>query len=158
VRRIIPPILLAFSLFFIYLRTLAPGLTWANDGADGGDFITATATNGIAHPTGYPVYPLLAKLFQALPVGPLAFRTNLLSALAAVLAAVLVYGILVWLPASPVAGNWLAGLIAGYSFGISPSSGRRRSSPKCNTVQAAFAALSIFLTLAPPCIFIAHLA
>jgi hypothetical protein len=150
VRRIIPPILLAFSLFFIYLRTLAPGLTWANDGADGGDFITAAATNGIAHPTGYPVYLLLAKLFQALPVGSLAFRTNLLSALAAVLAAVLVYGILVWLPASPVAGNWLAGLIAGYSFGISPLLWSQAVITEVYTVQAAFAALSVFLTLAPP--------
>ena len=37
-----------------YLRTLAPGITWANDGYDSGDLITAAVTGGVAHPTGYP--------------------------------------------------------------------------------------------------------
>ena len=48
----------------VYLASLAPGLTWANFGADGGDLIAAAATGGVAHPTGYPFYLLLARLFQ----------------------------------------------------------------------------------------------
>ena len=88
-RKVLPPLLLFFSLFLIYLRTLAPGLTWANDGSDGGDLIAAAATGGVAHPTGYPLYLILARLFQFLPLGPLAFRTNLMSVLVSALAAVL---------------------------------------------------------------------
>ena len=54
----LPPALVAVALLPIYLTTLAPGLTWANDGADGGDLVTAAATLGVAHPTGYPLYRL----------------------------------------------------------------------------------------------------
>jgi len=78
VRNKFPPIFLAFSLLLIYLGTIAPGLTWANNGADGGDLITAAATGGIPHPTGYPVYMLLARFFLFLPLGSLAFGKNLL--------------------------------------------------------------------------------
>src|ERR1044071_8657683 len=80
----LPPLLLISSLFAVYLRTMAPGLTWANAGSDGGDLIAAAATGGVAHPGGYPLYLLLARLFQFIPVGAVAFRTNLLSALASV--------------------------------------------------------------------------
>ena len=89
--RYIPPGLLTISLMIVFVTTLAPGLTWANGGSDGGDLIAAAARGGIAHPTGYPLYLLLARLFQFLPLGSLAFRTNLMSALATALAAALVY-------------------------------------------------------------------
>lgn len=70
----------------LYGWTLAPGLSLAHYGSDGGDLITAAAIMGVAHPTGYPTYLGLAWLFQQLPVSQLAFRTNLLSATAAVFA------------------------------------------------------------------------
>lgn len=149
-RKSTPPLLLTFSLLSIYLATIAPGLSWANDGADGGDFVTAIATGGIPHPTGYPVYLLLAKLFQWLPVGSLAFRTNLLSALAAVLAVLMMYGILVWLPDSPVYGNWLAGMIAGYFLGLSPLLWSQAVITEVYTLHLAFVTLSIFLALSTP--------
>ena len=66
----------------IYLLTIAPDLTWANASPDGVELITASATLGIAHPPGYPTYIVLAKLFSLLPVGTVAFRYNLFSALA----------------------------------------------------------------------------
>src|SRR5512140_1586656 len=87
--------ILVVSLMGIYLRTLAPGLTWANGGSDGGDLIAAAATGGIAHPTGYPLYLLLARLFQCLPIGNLAFRTNLMSAFFTALAATLVFEVVI---------------------------------------------------------------
>ncbi len=96
-----------------YGLTLAPGLTWANHGADGGDLITAAATLGVAHPTGYPTYLLLAHLFQYLPIGNLAFRTNLFSAVCAVSAA-LVIQVLV----QRVRGSELAGLVSGLALGL----------------------------------------
>ena len=67
----------------IYVATLAPDLTFANYGTDGGDLIAAARTLGIPHPTGYPTYTLLAWLFTQLPVGTIAFRVNLLSAVCA---------------------------------------------------------------------------
>lgn len=80
------PAALALCAFAIYLATLAPGLTWAHEGADGGDLIAAAYTLGIPHPTGYPLYVLLGKLFSFLPVGNVAFRLNLMSASCAALA------------------------------------------------------------------------
>ncbi|MBP6015966.1 MAG: DUF2723 domain-containing protein [Candidatus Promineofilum sp.] len=66
----------------IYLLTIAPDLSWANASPDGVELITASATLGIPHPPGYPTYVVLAKLFSLLPVGTVAFRYNLFSALA----------------------------------------------------------------------------
>lgn len=67
----------------IYLLTIAPDLTWANASPDGVELITASATLGIPHPPGYPTYIVLGKLFSLLPMGTVAFRYNLFSALAA---------------------------------------------------------------------------
>jgi hypothetical protein len=67
----------------VYLMTLAPGLTFANYGTDGGDLIAAARTLGVPHPSGYPTYTLLAWLFTQLPVGVIAYRVNLLSAVCA---------------------------------------------------------------------------
>ncbi|MBT6612601.1 MAG: DUF2723 domain-containing protein, partial [Deltaproteobacteria bacterium] len=107
------------TLFFIlglaYGLTLAPGLTWANNGADGGDLITAAATNGVAHPSGYPLYLSLAELFQRIPVGTLAFRTNIMSAIFTMMAAALIFLFLEqWLDSS------LSALVSALAFGLSP--------------------------------------
>lgn len=67
----------------VYVATLAPGLTTANYGTDGGDLIAAATTLGVPHPSGYPTYTLLAWLFSHLPVGVVAYRVNLLSAVCA---------------------------------------------------------------------------
>ncbi|MGE5462000.1 MAG: DUF2723 domain-containing protein [Syntrophothermus sp.] len=108
-------------LLGIYLRTLAPGLTWLHHGSDGGDLIAATATGGIPHPTGYPLYLLLARVFQFLPVGSLAYRTNLMSAIFAMLASLLIYGIVVrHLPAGHGLLRGLAGMAAGFASGLAP--------------------------------------
>ena len=71
----------------VYLLTLAPTITWAHDGADGGDLITAAYTLGVPHPPGYPVYCLLGHLFAHLPLRDVAWRLNLMSAVGAGLAA-----------------------------------------------------------------------
>ena len=87
------PIALGGGLLCTYLATIAPGLTWANGGSDGGDLIAAAATGGVAHPTGYPAYLLVASVFQLLPIGTLAFRTNLLSAISTLIAALLLHAV-----------------------------------------------------------------
>jgi hypothetical protein len=74
----------------VYWLTLAPDLAWANAGSDGGELITAAVTLGIPHPSGYPLYVLLGKLFSWLPLGAVAFRLNLFSAVCVAVAAGLV--------------------------------------------------------------------
>lgn len=145
--RYIPPGILAISLARIYFYSMAPGLTWANNGSDGGDLIAAAATGGVAHPTGYPVYLLLARLFQLLPIGSLAFRTNLMSGLIAVTAALLVYD-LVLRSLSPANGNqnWAAGLVSGYAFGLSPLFWSQAVITEVYTLHALFVILILNLT------------
>jgi hypothetical protein len=89
----LPVLLILVFLGFLYLRTIAPGLTWAFDGADGGDLVTAVATGGVPHPSGYPAYLLIASLFIKIPLGSLAFRTNLLSVFFTIATAFMIYTI-----------------------------------------------------------------
>ncbi|HEU5323443.1 MAG TPA: DUF2723 domain-containing protein, partial [Methylomirabilota bacterium] len=53
-----------------------------NLGEDSGDLLAASATLGIPHPTGYPLFILLGRLATCLPLGSVAFRINLVAALA----------------------------------------------------------------------------
>ena len=74
----------------VYMRTLAPTV-----GAhDTFEFQALSYELGIAHPTGYPLYILLGKLFTLLPLGNVAFRVNLSSALFAAAAVALIYATL----------------------------------------------------------------
>ena len=117
--KIIPPIAIVLLLVSVYCFTLAPGLSWANGGADGGDLIAAAAINGVPHPTGYPLYMLLAKLFQWLPIGNLAYRTNLLSACCTCSAAIMIY-VTVNRLLSGQKYFRIAATIAALAFGLSP--------------------------------------
>jgi len=138
---------LALSLLTAYLATMAPGLTWANTGADGGDLITAAYTGGVPHPTGYPVYMLLARFFQLLPVGSLALRTNLMSALATVSAAVLVYTLVVryLAPADPQR-SWPSGLASGFAFGLAPLVWSQAVITEVYALQSLFVVLVLYLS------------
>ena len=91
IKKIAPPFLVAVFVGAVYYRTLAPGLTWAYDGADGGDLLTAIATGGVPHPGGYPTYILFASVFVKLPFGSLAFCMNVFSSICMILAVVALY-------------------------------------------------------------------
>jgi hypothetical protein len=120
-KHFLPPLALSILLAWIYLASLAPGLSWSHFGADGGDLITAAATNGVAHPSGYPTYLLLARLFQLLPFGSLAYRTNLLSACFAIFAVLMLYFLAERSLPLPNARlrSWIA-LISSVAFGLAP--------------------------------------
>ncbi len=62
----------------LYLRTLTSGLP----PIDVGEFIGCAKTFGIPHPTGYPIYLLVARLFAMLPIDTIK-ALSILSALAA---------------------------------------------------------------------------
>ncbi len=113
------PLLLALILGVCYSLSIAPGLTWAHFSADGGDLISAAATGGVPHPTGYPLYLILARGFQFLPVGDLAFRTNLLSAVCTILAALLLYAYLSHQLRDRPLGQF-ASFLAALAYGLAP--------------------------------------
>jgi hypothetical protein len=58
---------------------------------DAGHFTASAAGLGVPHPTGFPVYIVLGHLFSLLPVGSIAFRVALLSALSIAGATALIY-------------------------------------------------------------------
>ena len=53
--------------FIVYVCTLAPTITWRNDGVDSGDLAAAVAVGGVPHPPGYPTYLILGEVFKLLP-------------------------------------------------------------------------------------------
>jgi hypothetical protein len=79
--------LLGLTSLALYVRTLAPGFLYG----DSAEFQTIVFTSGIGHPTGYPIYILLAKLSTFIPFGDFAWRVNLFSAICAAVTVVLVY-------------------------------------------------------------------
>jgi hypothetical protein len=72
----------ALAALWVYAVTLSSTVTWRNHGEDSGDLLVASATLGIPHPTGYPLYVVLGRVASLVPIGSLAYRINLVSALA----------------------------------------------------------------------------
>lgn len=71
----------------LYVATLAPDVV----GGDAGEFQFVPYVLGIPHHTGYPLYTLLGKLWSLIPLGSVAFRMNLLSAVFAAATVAIVY-------------------------------------------------------------------
>jgi len=113
------PLVIILILGLCYSFTIAPDITWAHFSADGGDLITATATGGVPHPSGYPLYLILARPFQFIPVGTLAFRTNLFSAVCTILAALVLYAFLIHHLHGHPRTNFIS-LIAALAYGLAP--------------------------------------
>ncbi|MBI5622854.1 MAG: DUF2723 domain-containing protein [Elusimicrobia bacterium] len=67
------------AFFWLYLWCMPPGLPLYRDS---GEMTTSAATLGVSHPTGYPLYILLGRAVQNLPLGNRAYRMDLLSAAA----------------------------------------------------------------------------
>ena len=73
----------AVVAFVVYFLTLAPSL----DFIDAGELAAVAHTWGIAHPTGYPLFTIIAGLWSLLPFGSGIFRLNLLAAILSAAAA-----------------------------------------------------------------------
>jgi hypothetical protein len=76
-------LLLGLLIFLIclavYNATLTPSLSYKSP--DGNEMATVPYILGLAHMTGYPLYTWLGKLFSFLPIGDVAHRMNLMSAI-----------------------------------------------------------------------------
>ena len=66
----------------LYVATLMPGAAFD----DWGEMQTVPHVLGVTHPTGYPTYILTAWAFELLPLGSVAWRANLLSAVCVAIA------------------------------------------------------------------------
>jgi tetratricopeptide (TPR) repeat protein len=101
--------LLAVALFAVY----AAGATRTIYVGDSGELVSAVHILGIPHPTGYPLYVMLGKLWTLLvPIGSIAFRMSLFSAACAALACALLYRLCRAFGLHPVAALMAALLVA----------------------------------------------
>ena len=82
----------------VYVLTLLPGMAFG----DWGEMQTVPHVLGVAHPTGYPTYIVLAWLAQLVPIGSIALRANLLSAVLVSVTVAITVAILVRLGTRPV--------------------------------------------------------
>jgi hypothetical protein len=97
-------------LLIVYLATLLRTVV----DQDSGELVSACHVLGIAHPTGYPLWVLLGRLFDFLPVGGTsAFRVGLLSAVCSAGAGALIAAL-----STGLTGAWLPGMAAGLVFGL----------------------------------------
>jgi len=76
--------LVALPSLLFYLAMLSPTIT---RGGDCGELSTASYRLGIGHPTGYPVWCQIGRLFAYLPFGEVAWRYGVFDALSGALAA-----------------------------------------------------------------------
>lgn len=99
----------------LFIRSAVPTIAFG----DGSDLILSAKSLGVAHPTGYPLYMLIARLWLYLPFGNDAFGLNLLSAAFAVWALSLLYKLMRELLPEEDLINILAASIAVIVFGLS---------------------------------------
>ncbi|MEW6104685.1 MAG: DUF2723 domain-containing protein [bacterium] len=136
-----------FVSFGIYLHTLTPTIGFH----DSGELITCAWTLGIAHPPGYPLYTLLGKVFITLiPIGNIAFRMNMESALFASLAVMMVYFITLKLSTRAPehqSTRIIPSLVASLTLAFSLTFWEQAVIAEKYTLNAFFATLIIFILL-----------
>ena len=134
--------LLAVICFIIslalYIRALTPGLLHG----DSGEFQTLAYLLGHTHPTGYPIYLVLAKLATFLPLGDVAYRVNLFSAL---MAALTVAG--VYLSGRLLVNYRALALIGAMTLAVSPTFWSQAIIAEVYTAGAAFLVLILLALL-----------
>uniref|UniRef100_A0AAA9T3H5 Transmembrane protein 260 n=1 Tax=Bos taurus TaxID=9913 RepID=A0AAA9T3H5_BOVIN len=95
----------------VFTLTLPPSLP----GGDSGELITAAHELGVAHPPGYPLFTLVAKLAILLfPFGSVAYRVNLLCGLFGAAAAALLF-----FTVFRLSGSYAGGILAAGVFSFS---------------------------------------
>lgn len=108
--RIFAPVAVGGIALAVYLQTLLPSVGYG----DIARFQYLARIWGIPHRFGYPLYIGVSRLFGYVPIGDLAYRINLMSAVFAALSAVTVYFLVVTLE-----DDWVAGVSAALAFAFS---------------------------------------
>lgn len=133
-----------FFAFGIYLRTLLPGVGFW----DTGEAQTVPHTLSIFHPTGFPTYTLVGWAWSQLPLGDVAYRMNLLSAVCLALAS----GLVVLIAAQLMTQRHrllvaVAAGIAGLTFAFADEPWKNAVRADVHALHILFAALLIWLLL-----------
>jgi hypothetical protein len=126
--------------FALYLRTLAPSLGGTIDSAE---FQQAAYSLAIPHPTGYPLYLLVARLWiSIIPLGDPAFRVNLLSAVFAALAVWVLYASVLKITRSVIAA---AG--ASLLYAVQAVAWSQAGVAEINSLNTLLTGLALFLLI-----------
>jgi hypothetical protein len=134
------------GLTLLYALTLRPSIGWY----DTPEFVDVAYTLGIPHPPGSPAYVLLGKLATLIPLGGIAVRMNLLSALCAVLALVLLARCVADLHGrldGRGSSGWLGGVLAATGLAVAPTYWAYATQSEAYAPFALFVALLLFLAL-----------
>lgn len=141
--RLTPILIFLFGLG-LYVLTLAPSLVFG----DPTEYTLMPHLGAILHPPGYAFMTVLVWLWQTLvPIGSLAYRSNLLSATAAALAGVLVYGAVTQLGPERKLRAVLAGVMAALSLYTASDVWQHALHTNAHIITALLAATSLFLLL-----------
>ncbi|HMQ67847.1 MAG TPA: DUF2723 domain-containing protein [Ignavibacteria bacterium] len=100
-KKIIYQILSFLLPFIVYVITLAPTVTFI----DSGELATVAAKLGVAHPTGYPLFTVLGRVFTLLPIGDEIYRLNLMSAFISSAALFMFFNLMSFLLGNKFAGG-----------------------------------------------------
>ena len=145
------PWLVGGLALLLYVLTAAPWLSWAHEGADGGDLIAASMTQGVPHPSGYPTYCLLGRLFALLPLGSIARRFNLFSATAAAVSIGLLVASLHHTLSSPTRRltrpQAAVALVSGLAWAVSPTLWSQATIAEVYALAILFTTLCLSLCL-----------
>ncbi|MBM4422400.1 MAG: DUF2723 domain-containing protein [Chloroflexi bacterium] len=133
--------------FTLYLSTLAPGLVFG----DPAEYTLMPHLWAVLHPPGYAFMTLLVKAWQTLvPIGALAYRTNLLSAAAGALGAAMVCRMAQTLfpdSSDSPGGGAVSGIVAALSLITASNYWQHSIHTNAHIVTAALASVSLFLLL-----------
>jgi 4-amino-4-deoxy-L-arabinose transferase-like glycosyltransferase len=135
---------IAAVVFALYVRTLAPTVLGFDPPGvfDSAMLQAAIYVLGIGHPTGYPTYMMLTHLFTYLPVGDVAYRVNLASAVYGVTAVSVVYAV-----GLRLGGRIVAAAAGALAFGVSETFWSQATIAEVYTLNALFISLVILVLL-----------
>jgi hypothetical protein len=128
----------------IYVRTVMPSTGFW----DTGEAQTVPPTLSIFHPTGFPTYTLIGWLWSQVPIGEVAWRMNLLSAIAVALSAglvTLIAGHLIDERHRPVTA--LGAAVAGFALAFAPEPWENATRADVHALNVLFVALIVWLLL-----------
>jgi len=133
--RLFPFIAFLFPLL-TYLFTLNPKLAFI----DAGELITVCTTLGIAHPTGYPLFTIMGRIFSLFPIGSVAFRINIISSIFSSFASLFLFLYFYKITARP-----FVSLSASLLFAFSRIVWHQSTSAEVYSITFCFVALLLFI-------------
>ena len=102
-------LLLAVGSITVYVLCIPRGITWLNFGTDGAELLAAALSDGVAHPSGYPLYTWILRGLTIFPIEP-AFTANILSAALITASGQLMFSYIID-RSEPFPNSWMSGVI-----------------------------------------------